>query len=351
MVVLGFDVGGAHLKVARIEAGRVVGAVEIACPLWQGIDRLDAAFSEARNALGEASQNAVTMTGELSDIFPTRAEGVARISSKMNALLAGHARFYAGGEGWLTADSAAEKSDAVASANWHATASLTAHARPNALFIDMGSTTTDIVPIVDGKVFAHGATDAARMQAGELVYTGATRTFLMAVAPRVPFKGVWTPVMGEYFASMADVHRVLGVLPEGADLHATADGREKTAAASAARLARMIGRDASNAKDQDWKNLAEFFAEAQLRTMHDAALQVLSSARLPDDAPVVAAGTGRFVVERLATRLGRPYEKWEALVRADSALAEAVSACAPAVAVALLLRITDRRRKSRGAFA
>ena len=111
---------------------------------------------------------------------------------------------------------------------------------------------------------------------------------------------------------------ILGALPDGADLHATADGREKTAAASAARLARMIGRDASEAEDWEWQNLAAFFAEAQLRTMQDAALQVLSAAQLPDDAPVVAAGTGRFVVEKLAARLGRRCESWEALVPADA---------------------------------
>ena len=42
MVVLGFDVGGAHLKAARVEDGRVIGAIKIACPLWQGLDQLDA---------------------------------------------------------------------------------------------------------------------------------------------------------------------------------------------------------------------------------------------------------------------------------------------------------------------
>jgi len=337
MVVLGFDVGGAHLKAARIEDGRVTSAVEVACPLWLGLDRLDAAFAEARKAVGAAPLNAVTMTGELCDIFPTRAEGVARLCAKVTASLPGDIRFYGGGEGWLTAELAAAKTDAVASANWHATAWLAARFVFDALFVDMGSTTTDIIPIVGGKVVPQGMTDAARLQAGELVYAGATRTFLMAVAQTVPFRGAWTPVMNEYFASMADVHRILGALPEGADLHATADGREKTAVASAARLARMIGRDVGEAEGWEWKNLAEFFAEAQLRAMHDAALQVLSVVQLPAGAPVVAAGTGRFAVEKLAARLGRQCEKWEALVPADARLGTAVSDCAPAVAVALLL--------------
>lgn len=340
MVVLGLDVGGAHLKVARIEDARVAGVAEIACPLWQGLDRLDVALAEARARLGEAPVSAVTMTGELCDIFPTRAEGVDRICARLLVLLPGEIQIYAGAEGWLSIEAAALKASAVASANWHATASMTARARSDALFVDMGSTTTDIAPIRAGSVATRGVSDAARLADGELVYTGATRTFLMSVTPRVPFKGFWTPLMSEYFASMADVHRVLGALPSGADLHATADGREKTFAASAARLARMIGRDVPEAKEWEWRNLAAFFAEAQLRALHDAALQVLSASELPPDAPVIAAGTGSFIVEKLAARLGRRCEAWETLVPADRKLGAMISACAPAVAVALLLANT-----------
>jgi probable H4MPT-linked C1 transfer pathway protein len=200
----------------------------------------------------------------------------------------------------------------------------------------MGSTTTDIVPILGGKVAARATTDAERLAAGELVYTGATRTFLMALAQRVPYRGAWTPIMNEYFASMADVYRVLGTLPDGADLHAAADGREKTATASAARLARMIGRDVSEAEDWEWQAVAGAFAEAQLRALQDGARQVLSGFRFAADAPVVAAGTGRFVVEQLALRLNRPCVPWEAGLPAGIEIGREVSACAPAVAVALL---------------
>ena len=58
--------------------------------------------------------------------------------------------------------------------------------------------------------------------------------------------------MNEYFASSADVHRILGDLPEGADKMPTADGREKTVEASRARLARMIGHEADDADAPEW---------------------------------------------------------------------------------------------------
>ena len=70
--IIGWDIGGAHLKAARAENGRITRALTVACPLWQGLDQLDSAFAEARAAIGEANAHAVTMTGELCDAFASR---------------------------------------------------------------------------------------------------------------------------------------------------------------------------------------------------------------------------------------------------------------------------------------
>ena len=195
----------------------------------------------------------------------------------------------------------------IASANWHASARFAARELGNGLFVDMGSTTTDLVALADGKVDARGYTDAQRLEAGELVYTGMVRSFLMSVASRVPFQGRSMPLMNEYFANMADVYRILGDLPAGADQQATADGREKTVAASRARLARMLGLDAAEASKEAWIEVARAFREAQLRTLHDAAMLVLSRRPLPPDAPIIGAGIGVKIAGALAARLQRPF--------------------------------------------
>ena len=114
----------------------------------------------------------------------------------------------------------------------------------------------------------------------------------MATADRAPFAGAWTTLVNENFANMADVHRILGSLPDGADQMATADGRDKTVAASRARLARMVGADAADLDDAAMVALARWFAEAQMRAIIDAAMLVVSSAALPADAPIVGAGIG-----------------------------------------------------------
>jgi (4-(4-[2-(gamma-L-glutamylamino)ethyl]phenoxymethyl)furan-2-yl)methanamine synthase len=335
--VVGWDVGGAHLKAVRAEKGIITRAVQIASPLWLGVEELERAFLEAESAIGQAPFNAVTMTGELCDAFATHAEGVKKLAAMMMRLL-GSSRvvFYASRSGFVDASEIAKRTAEIASANWQASAVLTAmHAR-NALFVDAGSTTTDIIPVAEGKPASLGFTDAERLAHGELVYTGIVRSFLMAGPKLVPYGGRWTPLMNEWFATMADVYRILGRLPEGADMMEAADGREKTKAASCARLARMVGRDSAEADAAAWERLAQVFAEAQLREVFDAAALVLSRGLLPPDAPVVGAGTGREIIREVAQRLRRPYLDFGELIEAAPEVRGKACDCAPASAVALL---------------
>jgi probable H4MPT-linked C1 transfer pathway protein len=332
-VVIGWDIGGAHLKAARVKHGRVEAVVQAATPLWLGLDSLHAAFDVLSAQLGHADRHVITMTGELCDAFPSRREGVAGLAAIVaNHLSPAAPSLYAGRAGFVELGEAGSHAIDIASANWHASAALLALKLPDALFIDIGSTTTDIIPIVGSQVAAVGYTDAERLAAGELVYTGMTRSFVMSLASRAPFRGAWTPLMNEYFASSADVHRILGDLPDGADKMSTADGREKTVEASRARLARMIGREADEGSDLEWTGLAAWFAETQIRQITDAASLRLSRNDVAAAAPLVAAGVGEGLAAEAARRLRRPCLGFSSLI---SAPAEA-SHCAPAVAVALL---------------
>jgi (4-(4-[2-(gamma-L-glutamylamino)ethyl]phenoxymethyl)furan-2-yl)methanamine synthase len=317
----------------RVQGGRVSAAVQAATPLWLGLDSLETAFDALQAQLGGADRHAITMTGELCDAFPSRREGVAGLSAiAARHLTPAASSLYAGKVGFVPLGDASSHAADVASANWHATATLLALKLQDALLIDIGSTTADLIPIVAGRVAALGYSDAERLAAGELVYTGMTRSFVMALASRAPFQGAWTPLMNEYFASSADVHRILCALPDGADKMSTADGREKTVEASRARLARMIGREAHEAEAREWDSLAAWFAEAQIRDIVDAAWVRLSRCDLPKAAPVVAAGIGEGVAAEVARRLQKSSIGFSSLIEAP---AEA-SFSAPAAAVALL---------------
>jgi probable H4MPT-linked C1 transfer pathway protein len=334
-VVIGWDIGGVHLKAVRAEDGRIVKAAQYASPLRSGTELLQDAFVRARKDMGRGHRNVITMTGELADIFSSRQDGVEQLSSLAEHELE-NVSIYAGPSGFVAATEARRHSTQIASANWHASAAVIAKHRKAALFIDVGSTTTDVVPIAESKVVARGYTDAERLAVGELVYTGLVRSFVMATAARAPLNGSWMALISENFATMADVHRILGTLPAGVDLMATADGREKSVPASRARLARMLGSDAANADNKTWDLLARWFAEAQIRVIADAVMLVMSRCIATSAAPVVAAGIGVGVVAEVARRLGLSWERFDELLEVIPEARDAVSHCAPAAALTVL---------------
>lgn len=333
---LGWDLGGAHVKAARVVDGRVEAAAQVPCELWRGLDALDEALGLLPLWARAPARHRVTMTGELADAFPARAAGVAALAGWAESRLSGPVAIYGGRAGFLPPEAAARHAFAVASANWHATASLVGHLVPDALLVDIGSTTSDLIPVAGGKPAAAGYTDAERLGTGELVYTGAVRTPAMAFTDRAPFWGRWVGLMAEPFATAADLHRLLGALPDALDQQEAADGRGRSPEQTRTRLARTVGLDASDAPAEAWRDLAAYLAEAQLRRLHDAAALVLSVGSLTADAPVVGCGAGRFMAERLAARLGRRFRDLAGLVPASGVDPSWISACAPAVAVALL---------------
>ncbi len=195
----------------------------------------------------------------------------------------------------------------VASANWHATATLSAKLANTGLFVDMGSTTTDILAFRDGELANNGYSDAERLLTGELVYTGFARSALIGIASVVPVQGRMTPLMNEYFANTADLGRVLGTLDEADDKYPSADRQAKSVEGSIARLARMVGRDSADLGEDEWIDIARWFGEHQLRMIHDGAFRVARNLGSDRAAPVVGAGIGRPQIRELAKRLGRPY--------------------------------------------
>jgi (4-(4-[2-(gamma-L-glutamylamino)ethyl]phenoxymethyl)furan-2-yl)methanamine synthase len=341
--MIGWDIGGAHLKAARLDSsGSVERVVQLPCLLWQGMHHLHSALEQALSELGPATGSAVTMTGEMVDLFPSRDEGVRQlVTAVADRVPSAPLRFYAGADGFLEAGEALNAGRSIASANWMATAALVAARLDHALLVDVGSTTTDLVPVVNRRVAARGTDDATRLVCGELIYTGIVRTPIMALAERVPFEGQSVPLMAEHFATTADLYRLTAKLPDGADQHPAADGGEKTIPASARRLARMLGRDRDTATAIAWRELAEWLIERQTLRIKEACERLLSREGVSDDSPLVAAGVGRFLVVGLSRQLHRRHVDFASLVPHSANLANQVANCAPAVAVAWLAQRTS----------
>lgn len=298
---LAVDIGGANTKAAWYD-GEVVRTLTRPFEVWRDRDALAGVLREV--GAGAADAVAITMTAELSDAFRTKREGVAFVLDAAQSAFGDRPlRVLTTAGELVTVEEARARPRDVAAANWVATALAVADAHPDALLIDVGSTTADIVPIAAGRVAANGRRDLERLLAGELVYTGALRTNLAAIAPRVPVRGGWCPVSSECFAISADAHLLLGHLAEESYDCATPDGRPATAEFARERIARLVCADVDELDASEIDAIAAHLAGEQLRQIEDAARRVQRP--LPPAAPVVAAGAGAFLARDVAVRLGR----------------------------------------------
>ena len=192
----------------------------------------------------------------------------------------------------------------VAAANWMATASLLARHCSNCLLVDIGSTTTDVIPIVDGIVVARGRDDPSRLIHGELLYTGVGRTNVCAIVQRVPLWGYWCPVSAELFATIQDVYLLLGDLqPEACT---QPNGRRPSCYPpfAAERLARVVCADAEMLSSDEIQAIARHIALEHTRQIVNAISQV--NARNDVHGPLIASGAGAFLVQTAAQQLGLP---------------------------------------------
>jgi probable H4MPT-linked C1 transfer pathway protein len=335
--VLGWDIGGANVKAALADHDRIATVLQLPCPALADPSKFDAAVAAARALLPAAELHAVTMTGELSDVFNNRRQGVAYLTGLIQRMAEGApVLIYAGAAGLLTPQEALKHPMQVASANWHAAATLLARKHSDALFIDVGTTTTDLLPVKEGQVSARGFTDAERLTEGELIYCGVVRTPVMAIAQTVPFRGRVQRIAAERFATMADIFRLTGALSEDADPFPAADQRGKSAEESAGRLARMLGRDAGDAAHEEWIAVAEYLGEAQIAMIEKGVRGLIEREDLQADAPIIGAGCGRFIAQEIAGRLGRRFVDFGEAFDVAPEGREMSARCAPAVAVALL---------------
>lgn len=341
--IIGWDIGGAHLKAAAVNpAGQLLGVYQQPCPLWQGLPYLQQAVAKVlAEAVYDQPLHALTMTGELVDLFADRDDGVRQILATMQALLGHHPLWvFAGLRGFIPlAEVGPADYPAIASANWLASAVFTAQQVGEGLFVDIGSTTTDILLLNQGRVHTQAFTDYQRLISKELVYTGIIRTAVMAVAQTAIDQGQEIGLMAEYFATMADVYRVTLELDEAHDQTATADGAEKTVLASARRLSRLLGSDFYPEQLPRWRQFAEQIRAQQLQKIRLACVERLKTAPIAADSPIIGAGVGRFLVQELATEWGRPYVDFTGLLpTSPEQKGLAAADCAPAVAVAYLAK-------------
>ncbi len=336
--MIGLDVGGANTKAAVVHDDGLVQTVSEPFEVWRQPEALADAIASVVGRLGQGRVPvALTTTAELVDVFASKREGVLCVLDAAERALPGHRLRVMTARGELV-DLAGARAAPLecAAANWVATALLIARAHPEAILLDCGGTTTDLIPIVAGEVAARGRTDVERLLEGELVYTGALRTNIAAVVSHVPIGGRACPVSSELFAIAADAHLLRGNLTPEQCTCSFPDDRGTSPTDVRSRLARVVCADPEQLADGDLEAIAAAVEEAQVASIAAALDRV--AARMPAGAAAITVGIGAFLARAAAERCGVPIHHDGALSVPAAPLGGVGGEVAAAVALAVLGR-------------
>jgi hypothetical protein len=314
-LIIGWDIGGVQSKCSVVTHEAFPMEVRsVAFEIWKGPKKLDSVLQKLASEWSlNVTAMGVTMTAELSDCFSTKREGVRFVLAAFKRsfpripvwCLSVHGK-------WVGLDEALEKPDDFAATNWVAAGQEVARRVGDGIWMDVGSTTTDIIPFSGGIPCALGRNDPDRLHFGELVYTGTIRSNPNTIVRWAPFKGNWCRVADEYFTIMGDCYLALGEIEAGDYTVRPPDGGPVTPSGALRRLARLVCADQTMVPKEDLLLLARFLRESQIRVITEGLCQVCSRGGVKP--VVVATGVGKFLAREAAGRVGIPIVEAEAVI-------------------------------------
>jgi hypothetical protein len=288
---IGIDVGGANTKVASISGQ----TKSLYLPLWRDND-LAGELRRIRDEF-QPKRVGVVITGELADAFTSKKEGVCSIASSVDSVFA--RPYYLNVRGQFTRQIAELDASLYAASNWTASATFVSRRVTDCIFVDVGSTTCDVIPIQDGKPTAM-TTDFDRLRERELIYTGALRTNIATILRLVTLNGEKYRLASELFAIAADAHRVLGNISAEDYACETPDAKPRDVEHCYRRIARMLLCDADELGRKNARDVARQVERAQV----DELAQALTfQARKHDLNTVVGVGLGEFLIAKAASKV------------------------------------------------
>ncbi|WP_231844975.1 hydantoinase/oxoprolinase family protein [Methanocella arvoryzae] len=309
--------GGANTKAASAD-GKYVETIYL--PLWKGADLKGTLEQIRRNAGKDCGPVGITITGELADCYPSKRDGIAHISAVVKEVFP-DARFY-GYDGRFYETT--ENHTLFSAANWSASARYVGKVHGSVVFIDTGSTTTDIIPVREGEPAAM-LTDFGRLGNNELIYAGTLRTNLAALLHTVIVRGKPVRTASELFAITGDVYLLLGRISPEDYACDTPDGGPKDVEGAARRIARVVCGDLEEIGMDDVREIAE---QARRRQIDEIKAAVTAVSEQHDIRKAAICGLGSFIVKDALIEMGMTFS-----VVAD----ERLSRVFPAYAVARLL--------------
>jgi len=288
---IGIDIGGANTKVASASGE----ARSLYLPLWRDND-LAGELQRIKEEF-EPKRVGVVITGELADAFKSKREGICSIASSVDSVFV--RPYYLNVRGQFTRQITESEASLYAASNWTASAAFVARCVSDCIFVDLGSTTCDVIPIRDGKPAAM-TTDFERLRERELIYTGVLRTNFATILRLVTLNGEKYLLASELFAIAADAHRVLGNISAEDYACDTPDARPRDLEACYRRIARVLLCDVEELGRKNARDVARQVERAQI----DELAQALAfQAHKHDLNAVVGVGLGEFLIAKAASKV------------------------------------------------
>ena len=290
-----YDIGGANIKrlVAEDENGfEIISSDIFYFPLWERKEELRGFLHDI---MVEADATSVTMSAELCDCFPSKSEGAEYIASTCDDVL--KEPYFLTMEGKLVKSHELEDHSSLAAANFVASIAFLEDNFERGILLDMGSTTTDIVPFESGKK-SYGKTDLERLAKKQLVYTGLLRTPISAIVHEIPFRNKLVGIASEVFAISADVYNILGQCKYTCD---TPDGKGKTVKDSLRRLARQLCADLEEIGEDELRRICIHIRDSQVEKISHSLQEVSHECGLDT---VYLCGVGKEIASMACTEAG-----------------------------------------------
>ncbi len=334
MSLIALDIGGANIKAADGRGN----CVHLPFQIWKQKNDLPVALAELIHEMPSYSTVVVTMTAELADCFTTKQEGVEFVVDSVVKSFTEPICVYLVNDRFVTPETAVNEFMLAAASNWYGLAKYAGRfGSENTVLLDIGSTTTDVIPLKNGEVAARGKSDHQRLVNCELIYTGIDRSSISGIMTHAVHRGQTCPLMNEMFATTLDAYTVLGLLGEDASNTCTANGRPQTKNNCIARLARMFGKDETDFFEEDAIDFARQIQQAQIELIQGAVTDVTNRFR-EGEICVVVSGQGEFLAHDVINRICRDDLPAFHVVSLNKHLGKTVSKCASAHALAVLAR-------------
>lgn len=297
MKIMGLDIGGANTDCSIIELknNKIVSVKNYReyFPMWKKNDRLKKVLQKFCKNEDYIDVVCVSMTAELADGYESKKEGVTDISKKVIEVFSDNEVYFVTFNGLKSYDELQKDKLSAAAANWIGTSELIKYIGEDCIFMDIGSTTTDIIPIKNFHECASGHSDLERLSTGELIYTGMLRTNLASIVHNVMVHNKKTRVSSELFTITADIHMILGNIKENDYTCTTPDNNKKDIVSCKRRLARLVCADLDSLSDEEIFKIAEYIQEKQIEQIIEGLTEVVKRTKI-STVVVISIGNGNL---------------------------------------------------------